>query len=292
LQAVLAAYEELAPAERAIVRAAREDQLELAELFDGARAALTSTQLPVAIRAALKDFANRVFETLDDLGVRERSYAIHDAQKRLACAFCGYEAADSSLIRTMDWDHYLAKSLYPFAGANLRNFSPMGDACNSSFKNTKDMLRDDAGIRRLCFDPYASEPVSIDLLQSTLFARGPGGRLPDWVLRMTGDVDRCETWDSVFAVRRRWLSKLDQVHDGCLRFFGQVHRGDTLTNAKLVERLSRLAQAKGYEGIVAGGFLPAAVFALWADHLARAGAETERLRRLLRHSMKRPSIAD
>jgi hypothetical protein len=289
--AIVARYEELAPLERAMVRAAREDQLELAELFECSRAALTAAHLPVTVRASLKEFADRVFETLDDLGVRARSYAIHDAQKRLACAFCGYEATDSSLVRNMDWDHYLAKSLYPFASANLRNFTPMGDACNSSFKRAKDMLRNDAGLRRPCFDPYGSEPATIDLLQSTLFARGSGNHLPDWVLSMNGDADRCATWDSVFALRERWIAKLDQIHDGCLRFFGQAYRGLTLTDDDLVERLSSLAHAEAYDSIVAGGFLPAAIFSLWANRAVSADAEANRLRRLLRLSIDKPAMA-
>jgi hypothetical protein len=268
---VLSCYRRLAPAERSVVREACEDQLQLAALYDGARAARTSAQLPAGIRASLKEFADRVFETVNDLGVRERSYAIHDAQNRLACAFCGYEAADGSLVRTMDWDHYLAKSLYPFAGANLRNFAPMGDACNSSFKSAKDMLRDHAGVRRRCFDPYVSEPATIDLLESSLFARGPGNRFPEWIVSITGDADRCETWDSVFAVRKRWIAKLDQIHDGCLKCFGHLYSGDSLTDAQLISRISRLANAKVYDGIVAGGFLPAAVYALWAHRLAAGG---------------------
>lgn len=260
LTAVIAAYGGLAPEERALVREAREDQLQLAEMFEGGRAANILDNLPEAIRAALDDFSKRTFDVLDDVGVRARSYMVHDQEARLACAFCGYEAADNSLIRNMDWDHYLARSLYPFAGANLRNFTPMGDACNGSFKLAKDVLRNAIGVRRRCFDPYEAEPATMDLLGSTLFARGLGNQLPEWVVSLNGDPDYCETWDDVFSLRVRWTSKLDTVHRGCLSLFGSAYRGETLTDHQIVQRLDNLAKGRAIDNLAAGGFLATAVF--------------------------------
>jgi len=280
--AVITAYAGLDPAGRAVVREAREDQLELAEIFEGARTANRLGSLPEPIHAPLDEFSKRAFEVLDDLGIRARSYRVHDEEGRLACAFCGYEAADNSLVRNMDWDHYLARSHYPFAGANLRNFSPMGSDCNGTFKRAKDILRTDAGARRRCFDPYASEPATVDLLASTLFARGPGNQLPHWVVTFHGDAEHCETWENVFSLRTRWTSKLDTLHRGCLDHFGAVFRGDALTDQKMVEKLQRLATSHSWASMAAGGFLPAAIFALWADRAAADGAEADRLRRLLR----------
>lgn len=267
---------------RTLVREAREDQLRLTEMFEGGLAANNLTDLPEAIRAPLDDFSKRVFDVLNDFGIRARSYKVHDQEGRLACAFCGYEAADNSLIRNMDWDHYLARSRYPFAGANLRNFTPMGDACNGSFKLAKDVLRNDVGARRRCFDPYHSEPATMDLLASTLFARGPGNQLPEWVVTFNGDAEYCETWENVFSLRTRWISRLDQVHQGCLKLFGGAYRGTVLTDAQIVERLAGLADGDSLDNLAAGGFLASAVFGLWADRAAALGAEADRLRRLLR----------
>lgn len=286
LTAVIAAYSSLAPDARALVREAREDQLLLAEMFEGGRTANTLNDLPEAIRAPLDDFSKRVFYALDDLGVRARSYKVHDKEERLSCAFCGYEAADNSLVRNMDWDHYLARSLYPFAGANLRNFTPMGDACNGNFKRAKDVLRTEAGTRRRCFDPYESEPATMDLLASTLFARGPGKRLPEWVVTFNGDADYCETWDNVFSLRTRWTSRLDSVHRGCLDLFGGAYRGQVLSDEQIVERLASLATIERPDNLAAGSFLVTAVFGLWADRATADGAEADRLRRLLRQMVQ------
>lgn len=279
--AILAAYTGLGARDRALVREAQEDQLQPADLFEGRRTASRLADLPLTIRPALDEFSRRVFDALDDLGLRGRSYAVHDEEGRLACAFCGYEAADNSLIRNMDWDHYLARSLYPLAGANLRNFAPMGDGCNSSFKAATDVLRTDAGLRRRCFDPYASEPATMDLLASTLFVRGPGSTLPDWVVTLNGEPDYCQTWDSVFSVRTRWTSKLDTVHRGCLSLFGAAYSGENLTDHQIVERLERLAGAPALDNLAAGGFLTTAVFALWANRAAADAPDAMRLRRLL-----------
>lgn len=291
ITAVVAAYNTLAPDARALVREAREDQMHLADLFEGGRTANTLADLPEVIRAPLDDYSKRVFDVLDDLGIRARSYKLHDEEGRLACAFCGYEAADNSLVRQMDWDHYLARSRYPFAGVNLRNFTPMGDACNRNFKLAKDILRNDLGARRRCFDPYVSEPATMNLLASTLFARGLGNQLPQWVVTFNGDADYCETWDSVFSLRERWTSRLDTVHRGCLDLFGAAYRGTAFTDDQIVGRLKSLSQEQAFDNLAAGGFLATAVFALWADKAAADGTDADRLRRLLRRMTQPPAAS-
>jgi hypothetical protein len=291
ITAVIAAYNTLAPDARALVREAREDQMHLADMFEGGRTASTLTDLPEVIRAPLDNYSKRVFDVLDDLGIRARSYKFHDEEGRLACAFCGYEAADNSLVRQMDWDHYLVRSRYPFAGVNLWNFTPMGDACNGKFKAAKDILRNDLGARRRCFDPYVSEPAAMDLLASTLFARGPGNQLPQWVITFTGDAEYCETWDNVFSLRERWTARLDIVHRGCLNLFGAAYRGIALTDDQIVERLNNLSQEDAFGNLAAGGFLATALFALWADKAAVDGGDADRLRRLLRRMTQPIAVA-
>lgn len=284
---VVTAYAALGSADRVSVREARDDQLHLADLYAGGRAALTIKSLPVSMAAPLREFANCVFDALDEMGVRDRSYETHGVDQHLACAFCGYEAADNARIRNMDWDHYLAKSLYPFAGANLNNFAPMGDGCNRSFKGSKDMLRDNDGARRRCFDPYASEPARMDLRASTLFARGTGNLLPEWRITMHGDPELCATWDSVFHLRERWIGRLDTIYRACLGKFGDLHRGDTLSDQEVVDRLARLAAAHGNNETAPGDFLPAAVYDLWSVRCTAGGDESGRLLGLLRRSIQK-----
>lgn len=279
---VITAYAALQPNERTELREARYDQMRPAELYAGELSAKRVQDLPAPLAAPLREYADCVFDALDDLGVRDRSFEIHGRTQGLACAFCGYEAADNARVRNMDWDHYLAKSLYPFAGANLLNFAPMGDACNRTFKSSKDILRSNAGARRRCFDPYASEPATVDLLDSTLFARGPGNLLPEWRIGIRGDADSCATWDAIFELSARWIDRLDRVHEGCLGKFGRLHRGRALTDADVVDGLDRLASMHREHETAAGEFLPAAVYELWSVRCAGAGEEAGRLLRLLR----------
>ena len=282
IEAVFAAYQALPPDGQADVRNALEDQQELDELFSGFRAARPLHDLPETMHAPLKEYASRVFDVLNDTLIRDRAYEVYDQHGFLACPFCGYEAFDSSRLRQMDWDHYLARSLYPFAGADLRNFSPMGDGCNARYKRSKDVLRSNGGVRRPCFDPYHSAPATISLTRSQLFTRGEGSEMPEWQIDLIGDDDRCASWDSIFEVRARWLDRLDRIYDKCLSGFREVHRGHDIPDDALAGRLAQLAAAEHHPPPETGAMLRAAVYTLRSG---RAGEDTDegaRLRRLLR----------
>ena len=97
------------------------------------------------------------------------------------CPFCGCEYFDAPGAPREDLDHYLPKSLYPFAAANLRNLVPMGMKCNERYKLAQDILRDAAGVRRRSFDPYAERQIKVILDNSVPLAartaKRPTGRL-------------------------------------------------------------------------------------------------------------------
>ena len=86
-------------------------------------------------------------------------------------------------------DHYMPVSLYPFAGADLRNLPPMCDACNSRFKGTADILYDNDGNRRRCFDPYAGPVYEVSLTDSALCDAETGCALrePIWNIQFIGE---------------------------------------------------------------------------------------------------------
>ncbi len=281
VEAIFQAYRALNAAHRGLVTEALEDQRNIADLFNGNRTANTLADLPDTMRAPLKEYADRVFDVLDEWGIRDRSYAIHDEGGVSACPFCGYEAMDSSRIRHMDWDHYLAKTLYPFAGADLRNLSPMGDGCNGSFKVAKDVLRSNGGLRRACFDPYGGLHASMHLQNSVMFSRGKGNELPDWDISFLGDQNRSLTWESVFVLKTRWLAKLDDIYSYCLGQFGDLYMGEQLSNAEVIAKLVKLKRAEGHPKQMPGSFLKAAVFDLLRDRAMLQTDEGARVLRLL-----------
>jgi hypothetical protein len=117
----LTCYADLAPAERARVRQAIEDQNEFADLFSGGRVAERREQLPGTIGAAAELLFEKAFKMLGALGIRDENYErfIELVEHRI-CPFCGCEyfegverkvsaEGEESLVGKREpLDHYLA----------------------------------------------------------------------------------------------------------------------------------------------------------------------------------------
>jgi hypothetical protein len=229
------------------------------------------TDLPVAIRAptaALFDFA---FILLTPLGVRDRHYhAIYTAASYHVCPFCGCEYFDAPGAPREDLDHYLSKSRYPFAAANLRNLVPMGMKCNERYKQAQDILRDTAGARRRSFDPYADRQIKVALDNSVPFG-GADGQTPDWQIDFGPNSVECTTWDDVFHVRERIKRDvLDSSFWQWLRDFsawfkkrmGIADPGD----AEVLDAMRTYAEDMALTGLTAREFLRAPVFQMLHRH--------------------------
>lgn len=173
----------------------------LSDLFDGGRHADRLEDLPETSRAPIRALFENAFAVLTPLCIRDHNYRTFlQLVDHEICAFCGSEYFSGASSRREPLDHYLAVSVYPFAGANTRNLVPMGTKCNSSYKLAQDVLRGPAAARRVCFDPYAAASVAVSLMNSQLFARDDG--MPAWVVEFQGDQARIQTWDEVFEIRR------------------------------------------------------------------------------------------
>lgn len=160
--------------------------------------------LPKSIQKPVTTLFEFAFELLTDLGIRDRQYGIiYSTARQKACPFCGCEYFDAPGAPREDMDHYLAKSIYPFAATNLMNLVPMGAKCNERYKLTQDILRDRRGNRRRSFNPYAHEEVKISLDNSQPFD-GPDGCSPQWQIDFEPDSPECVTWDNVFCIRERY----------------------------------------------------------------------------------------
>lgn len=277
--ALLAGYEALTPADRLIVRRAVDDQSALTDLFDGGRPADPLNDLPEAARAPAKQFFEKAFKMLTTLGIRDVNYRVflRNLDHRV-CGFCGCEYFSGPSSRREPLDHYLAVSLYPFAGTNARNLVPMGPKCNSSYKLAQDILRDGTGTRRLCFDPYAATPVRITLMATKLFTGEDG--LPEWNVTFEGDADRIATWNHVFDMRRRFIEDhLDSIYKNAIRVFGTLRRkqpaifeGLGITGA--FRHLGELSRAKGWDD---RAFLEAALYDLLEARSAAGGGDAARI---------------
>src|SRR5262249_39806605 len=149
------------------------------------------------------DLFSFAFTLLSDFGVRDTMYEhIYDAIPEKVCPFCGCETFDSPRGPREALDHYLAKSIYPCAAANLQNLVPMGTKCNSRYKLSKDIIRTAAG-RRRAFFPYGTDVATISLLDSIPFA-GASGDAPEWRVTFSPAVQEVETWNQVFGIETRF----------------------------------------------------------------------------------------
>jgi YgiT-type zinc finger domain-containing protein len=250
--------------ERDAVLAAVTDQNRIAELLANTCNCAAITALPTAIHDAATSLFDYAFVLLTDLKVRDDHYkTIYEAVAAHVCPFCGTEYFDAPGAPREALDHYLAKSLYPFAAANLRNLVPMGHKCNSNYKLAVDLLYDSGGVRRVAFDPYSHRNISVVLDKSDPF-NGSTPNTPKWQIEFDPDSVAVPTWDAVFSIRARY--QRDHLDEGYSAWLGEFRnwarsadqRGDT--DADLVRVLERFEQYCSDNGMRDKAFLKAAVF--------------------------------
>lgn len=271
----LDAYTNLTPVERAFVREAMTRQNEFPALFQDNLPCANLDEFPEGIRAPLKSLFEFAFTLLTDLGLRDRNYGhLYDSLDYKVCAFCGVEMLDAPGQKREALDHYLPVALYPFAGVNFRNLTPMGSKCNSRYKGRQDILRAaDTGQRRQCCDPYASPILHLSLDESRPF-EGDVIRYvvcPAWVVRWEGgDQVRLDTWETVFGISERYKASslnphfrdwLDHFSSWAARKF--VPGGDREALRYLLNEFSEVVVP---EGLADAAFLKRATFRMLAHH--------------------------
>lgn len=254
----------LAKADRDIVLQAVEAENRIPDLLSGACDCATLDDMPKVVREPIEDLFGFAFDLLTDLNLRDQQYAaIYMAAPEHICPFCGTEYFDAPGAAREALDHYLTRSRYPFAAANLRNLVPMGHKCNSSYKLASDLLRCADGSRRVAFDPYNHTKVGVLLDDSDPF-HGATEHTPRWDIRFEPETPAVPTWDEVFSVRERYRrDHLDPSFPNWLRLFGQWVRRSRLqtdTDEALVAALRQYEEFWVEQGLHDRAFLKAAVF--------------------------------
>lgn len=276
-------------AERDAVLAAVTDQNRIAELLSNEGNCAALTALPEAIRDAVASLFDYVFCILADLNVRDVHYkAIYDAVTDHICPFCGTEYFDAPGAPREALDHYLAKSHYPFAAANLRNLVPMGHKCNSSYKLADDVLHDADGVRRVAFNPYNHGNVGVVLDDSEPF-NGSTPEKPNWRIEFNPDTPAVPTWDAVFSIRERY--RRDHLDEGYMAWLAEFRswarsaQQHGNTDADLVNALTLFEQFCASNGMRDRAFLKAAVFRMLR---LRCEEGHDRLKQILRDLIAPP----
>lgn len=164
------------------------------------------SHLPEEIRRPALSLFTFVFKLLTEYDVRQRQYkALCESIPARVCPFCGYERLDAPGAPQEDLDHYIPRSKYPFAAANLRNLAPMGGRCNSAYKHSQDPLRRANGQRRSACDPYSTNGVTVSLDNSVVNEVTTDPLIASWMIEFYPTSEAVETWDQVFHVKERWL---------------------------------------------------------------------------------------
>jgi len=102
-----------------------------------------------------------------------------------------------------DYDHQLCKSKYPIFAVHPDNLIPLCDVCNQDAKKAKDLFRHKDGTDRLAFYPYNEEAKDlIDIKIDNLSDPEPTIKV-DWNTEDDELLDKLETWDEVYEIRRR-----------------------------------------------------------------------------------------
>lgn len=249
------------------------------------------------LHEAAKKLFSFCYEKLTELKVRERQYEIiFNSLPDKICPFCGIERIMNPAEIAQDQDHYLAKSIYPFAAANMRNLVPMCRCCNRDYKHNQDILIDPKGFRRHVFDPYDCNPTMISLANSDLISNSFPIKFK-WKIEFLTQVEASETWDQVFSIRTRYERDiLNQYFDTWMENFRKKcemdrKRGYILpssTDVEVRERLSFYQEDKSESpSIGLAGFLEPLAFSLL---LQLYDEGNERVVNLIRDAVKGMSL--
>lgn len=219
-------------ADQALILSALDDQNKIRSLLDAGTECTSVHDLPGPIREPAVSLFSFAFDLLTDLGLRDLHYrVIWDGAEVAVCPFCGSEVLDPPNAPREDLDHYLVRTRYPFAAANLENLVPMGRKCNTQYKKSKDVLWTDDGERSQAFYPWEHPRVTITL-DNTHSPLPPADRpYPEWIVSIVPSSPAAETWDRIFEVRTRVVRDVLEVNvprwlgdfrNYCRRFIGDA----------------------------------------------------------------------
>ncbi len=242
--------------ERDEVLAALASQNDIVGLLSNTSSIETIKNTFPTVNNAVKDLFLFCFDKLDDVGIRKFQYEkIHQALPSKDCGFCGFGTMMNIEEASQDQDHYLAKSIYPFASANIRNLVPMCIACNRFHKHDKDIIRDQSGTRRRAFDPYLCGPTRVSVMDSVV--RPNDARIvPSWKIDFVPASAESDTWDLVFDVKER-LER--DIFDECYR--------------RWIEGFQKICEIERNQGANYGALDEAGVRSVLEDHKNRLVAD-------------------
>jgi hypothetical protein len=262
----------IAKANRDAVLDAMHAQNEIDDLLSCGCDCPSILDMPETMREPIKNVFNCGFDLLTDFGIRHGQYkCIHSSIGARVCPFCGLEEFSAPHAPQEDFDHYLPRSIYPFAAANLKNLAPMGHKCNSGYKRAQDILKSNNGARRRAFNPYQPNHVQISLLNSEISPVTDGPFVRKWKLEIAPTLPEVATWEHVFSIQDRYTTDVledrnfrDWIWDFKKWFDG---KGVPADDEKLINTVSIYQSLLAKTGFRDKAFIKAAVFAFLHSRL-------------------------
>lgn len=247
-------------------------QNQIAELLDGTLAVPAFREALQPLYLAAASVCAEGFSLLGEEALRDKHYGIiYNHLKFKACPFCGYEPFEAPSLAREDDDHFLLKTKYPLAAANLANLVPMGSRCNQRYKRTADVLHGEDLVRRRALNPYGNATADISLLRSNLMGSGDGN--PSWHIDLIPDSEETHTWDRVFSIRRRltasvfdgrfdtWISELED-------WFIETNVDASVNDVQLSTVLNRFVGYKARHREEGPAFFKVKVFEFLSHHFS------------------------
>lgn len=171
---------------------------------------------------AIDDLMSSLYDSLD-LAVFRRDGQISQPTHQLynefiennkyVCPFCGLgRYKNKNGARREDFDHYLHKSGYQLAAANIKNLVPTCGTCNQDYKKNKDILANGSA-----FYPYSEVPeVMLEVVCQTYPEPGDFNDHGNWVVKLNlvtpseDAIPKVSAWDRVYSIKKRLE---DEIHE-------------------------------------------------------------------------------
>lgn len=233
-------------------------QNQLRRLLNGRRTCRRIDALPEKIRDPAKNLFEFAFGLLTDLEIRDAHYKrIYDSAQEKLCPFCGLEYFDAPGAPREDDDHYLPKTYYPFAAANLWNLVPMGHKCNSRYKKTIDPIMKG----RVALNPYGGQCFAVSLI-GTVMTHAPAKIDFTWNIVFEPAMVEAETWNAIFDIRTRYQRDVLkwQWEKWLQQFAAFAEEKDVKDKVTLRDALSRYCRIQRKSGLDDRAFLKAAFY--------------------------------
>lgn len=150
-----------------------------------------------------------------ELKPTHRFYRDYIKVNKSVCPFCAINSYKNPLSpRREDFDHYLCKSKYPLAAANMDNLIPMCSECNQDYKKNIDVLYEEDN-RVVAFYPF-SQLAGISIrITSTLDLVSPFYRRwsVELVANDASDAQKVANWNRVFSIEARLINEISEYYD-------------------------------------------------------------------------------